>query len=174
MNTTLNHNGEKELDPRLHGQDVHAHPAASPRIPAGTQHAHRTAETPRGIVGKLIVGVLIALAVVGALLFQRSHVQAELKTTTLDLAVPTVSTISPKAGPTSTEIVLPGSLTAYSDTPIYARTNGYVKAWYADIGTKVKAGDLMAELEAPDVDAQLQPGKCKRLAGTRQHWRSRN
>ena len=156
MNTTLNHNGEKELDPRLHGEAVAANPVASPRIPGkDNRDTARASESPRGIAGKLFIGILVALVVVGVLLFQRSRAQAELKTSTLELAVPTVSTVAPKAGPATTEIVLPGSLTAYSETPIYARTNGYVKSWSTDIGAKVKAGDVMAELEAPDVDAQM-------------------
>jgi RND family efflux transporter MFP subunit len=156
MNTTLNHNGEKELDPQSHGQDLPVHRANPPRAPLGeNEHAPHATEPPRGVAGKLFAGVLVALAVVGIMLFLRSRAAAELKDTTQALAIPTVSTISPKPGPSTTEIVLPGSLTAYSETPIYARTNGYVKAWYTDIGAKVKAGDVMAELEAPDVDAQL-------------------
>ena len=156
MNTTLNHNGEKEAQPRVH-EEQPQHPAGPCGTAAHCSAAAETAARPaaRGLTGKVFVGILAALVVVGVLLFQRSRVRAQLKTATLELAVPTVSTTTPKPGPGETEIVLPGNLTAYSEAPIYARTNGYVKAWHTDIGAKVKAGDLMAELEAPDVDAQL-------------------
>ena len=53
------------------------------------------------------------------------------------------------------EIVLPGNIQAFTDSPIYARTNGYLKKWYADIGTHVKAGQLLAEIETPEIDQQL-------------------
>ena len=71
------------------------------------------------------------------------------------MATPIVATVFPQPGSAETEIVLPGNLMAYTEASIYARTNGYVKAWYTDIGAKLKAGELMAEIEAPDVDAQL-------------------
>ena len=67
----------------------------------------------------------------------------------------TVSVTHPSAGPSDDEIVLPGNLTAYSEASIFARTNGYLKSWSTDIGAKVKADQVMAEIEAPDVDAQL-------------------
>ena len=156
MNSTLDYNGEKETLPRLHGQD----PLVSPQVShTGDKHpasAPKTSLPPaRGLARKIAFGILAALVLVGVLLFQRSRAESRLATSTLALAVPTVSTITPKAGPTHTEIVLPGNLAAFSEAPIFARTNGYVKAWYTDIGAKVKTGDVMAELEAPDVDAQL-------------------
>ena len=150
MNTTLSRNGEKESQRMLHGQDLEAVPAVPPPLNSGVNQ-----QGTRGIAQKLFLGVVAAAAIVGLLLFQRSRVRAELTTTTLALAVPSVTTTTPTAEQAETEIVLPGNLTAYSEAPIYARTNGYVKAWYTDIGAKVKAGDLMAELGAPDVDAQL-------------------
>lgn len=152
MNSTLNHNGETEAQPRIHEELHDETPDPQPRI-AG-QGAPESRAT-RGPGRKLLAGILVAAAVVGILLFQRSRAQAQLRTATLALAVIPVSTTTPKPGPSETEIVLPGNLAAYSEAPIYARTNGYVKAWHTDLGAKVKAGDPMAELEAPDVDAQL-------------------
>lgn len=158
MSTTLNHNGEQEAEPRLQERDrTFLHDAPARATSPKDQPAAGTRQ-PRGQGGpgkKLFIGIVIALVVVGVLLLKRAHTEAQLRTATLELAVPTVATIAPQAGPATTEIVLPGNLTAYSETPIYARTNGYVKSWGTDIGAQVKEGDVMAELEAPDVDAQL-------------------
>ena len=70
--------------------------------------------------------------------------------------MPFVSVIHPTANAASTEISLPGDTQAFISTPIYARTNGYLKNWYADIGAHVKAGQLLAEIETPELDQQLQ------------------
>jgi RND family efflux transporter MFP subunit len=72
------------------------------------------------------------------------------------MAIPTVNVISPKMGAPAEEITLPGNTQAFTDTPIYARTNGYIKEWYADIGARVKAGQLLATIETPEIDQQLQ------------------
>ncbi|HEX4083576.1 MAG TPA: efflux RND transporter periplasmic adaptor subunit [Chthoniobacteraceae bacterium] len=104
---------------------------------------------------RLLIGVAVAALVVGALLWQRSRASKQLAAETSAIAVPTVSTITPQPGPSSIEIKLPGNLMAYTEASLYARTNGYIKAWYTDIGAKVQQGDLMAEITAPDVDAQL-------------------
>ena len=65
------------------------------------------------------------------------------------------------AGPAEEEIVLPGTVQAEYDTPIYARTSGYLKRWYTDIGTPVKTGDLLAEIDSPEVDQQLQQARAQ-------------
>jgi RND family efflux transporter MFP subunit len=75
-------------------------------------------------------------------------------------AVMAVSVVHPKLGDTNEEVVLPGNTQAFTDSPIYARTNGYLKKWYVDIGTHVKAGELLAEIEAPELDHQLQQAKA--------------
>src|SRR5580700_8127499 len=109
MNTTLNHNGEMEAQRVIP-------PAAEPRVASYENKPARLWQPPRsrGMGAKLVIGIAAALVVVGALLFQRSRSEARLKAATLELAVPTVATIAPKAGPAETEIVLPGNLTAYS------------------------------------------------------------
>lgn len=71
-----------------------------------------------------------------------------------------VSVIRAKQTDATREIVLPGNMRAYSDTPIYARTSGYLKRWYADIGKRVKAGDLLAEIDTPEIDDQLQQARA--------------
>jgi RND family efflux transporter MFP subunit len=90
----------------------------------------------------------------------RLHARADLKKETANLNVASVSVIKPKTSSTTQELVLPGNLQAFSDTPIYARTAGYLKRWHADIGKPVKAGELLAEIDAPELDDQLQQAKA--------------
>jgi RND family efflux transporter MFP subunit len=75
-------------------------------------------------------------------------------------SVMAVSVVHPKMGGADEEVVLPGNTQAFTDSPIYARTNGYLKKWYVDIGTRVKAGQLLAEIDAPELDHQLQQAKA--------------
>jgi len=90
----------------------------------------------------------------------RAHAASTLKHETLEMAVPTVTVIHPKRGAMAEEVVLPGNAQAYVATPIYARTNGYLKTWYFDIGAHVKAGQLLAEIETPEVDRQLDQARA--------------
>ncbi|HEX4137481.1 MAG TPA: efflux RND transporter periplasmic adaptor subunit, partial [Bryobacteraceae bacterium] len=112
----------------------------------------------------LIFAVLIAMAAIGWFVYKgiTSRVSAEkaLVTETHDSAFVTVSVIHPKMSGATQELVLPGNTQPLIDAPVYARTNGYLKKWYADIGTRVKAGDLLAEIETPEVDHQLQQAKA--------------
>jgi RND family efflux transporter MFP subunit len=71
-------------------------------------------------------------------------------------AIPMVEVIHPKAGSTAQEIELPGTTEAFTEAPIYARTSGYLKQWFFDIGAHVKRGQLLAEIETPELDQQLQ------------------
>jgi RND family efflux transporter MFP subunit len=80
---------------------------------------------------------------------------ASVEQETLKLAVPTVSVITPKPGKLQNEVILPGSMQAYTDAPIYSRTSGYLKRWYVELGAHVKQGQLLAEIEAPEVDQQV-------------------
>lgn len=102
----------------------------------------------------------IVLAVVAALLFTRSQQLRALAVQTDEMSVPTVQVTHPRPGPATVDISLPANLTAYSDASIFARTNGYLKAWYTDLGATVKKGQLMAEISAPDIDAQLNKAKA--------------
>jgi RND family efflux transporter MFP subunit len=90
----------------------------------------------------------------------RVRATSALTVQTQEMAVPTVSVIQPKRGASSEEIVLPGNIHAFIDAPIYARTNGYLKRWYVDIGARVKAGQLLAEIDTPEVDRQLQQARA--------------
>jgi RND family efflux transporter MFP subunit len=103
--------------------------------------------------------LLIAVIVVGLLVLSgivpRLRSRKALAAETNELAAPTVLVIQPKQGAPSQEILLPGNIQAFVDAPIYARTNGYLKRWYFDIGSHVKQGQLLAEIESPEVDQQL-------------------
>ncbi|HSE12356.1 MAG TPA: efflux RND transporter periplasmic adaptor subunit [Rudaea sp.] len=105
------------------------------------------------IVGIAALTVALTLAIGGVAL--RVHAGSSLKAKTEADAVPTVNVIDPAPGESHEELVLPGDVQAYFDAPIYARVPGYLKKWYFDIGARVKAGDLLAEIETPELDQQL-------------------
>ncbi len=109
--------------------------------------------------GRRIALLLIALVVVGLLvasgIVPRLKARKALAAETSELAAPSVIVIQPQRGAPTQEIVLPGNIQAFVDAPIYARTNGYLKRWYFDIGSYVKQGQLLAEIESPEVDQQL-------------------
>ncbi len=107
-----------------------------------------------------ILALIIVAAIVVAGILPRLKARAALKTETNDLAVPNVSVIHPKLGAPQQEIVLPGNMQAFTDSPIYARTDGYLKKWYVDIGGHAKAGQLLAEIETPEVDQQLDQARA--------------
>ena len=71
-----------------------------------------------------------------------------------------MTTAQPRKGPGSDTLVLPGSVQAFYEAPIYARTNGYLKIWHTDIGTPVKKGQLLAEIETPEVDQELRQAQA--------------
>jgi RND family efflux transporter MFP subunit len=109
------------------------------------------------------LGVIVALAAAVALgvaiydgIASRLGAEATLEKVTHEDAIPFVSVIHPTPGSASTEISLPGNTQAFISTPIFARTSGYLKNWYADIGAQVKAGQLLAEIETPELDQQLE------------------
>ena len=101
----------------------------------------------------VFVAVFAGLLVSGIL--QRVHTSAALRTETDDMAVPTISVVSPQRAAPSEEIVLPGNVQPYVTAPIYSRTNGYLQAWHFDIGAHVKKGQLLAVIATPEVDQQL-------------------
>jgi RND family efflux transporter MFP subunit len=110
---------------------------------------------------RLALYVLIAAIAVAAWgIFSRLHARTALAHSTLAAAVPTVIVVAPHHSDSSNDLVLPGDVQAYTDAPIYARTSGYLKHWYVDIGKQVKAGDLLADIETPEVDAQYRQTKA--------------
>ena len=92
----------------------------------------------------------------------RTRVAAEsnLQQTTDLTAVPVVEVVRPQLTAPTQEVVLPGNMQAFTDTPIYARTSGYLKHWYVDIGSRVKQGELLAEIDTPEVDQQLRQARA--------------
>jgi RND family efflux transporter MFP subunit len=125
---------------------------------AGLATGARGRSLRRWIVAGLLLAVLAAVVLLG--IRPRLEATAALKRQTQDLSILTVSVIQPRAGEASQELVLPGNVQAFMDTPIHARTTGYVKRWYADIGAHVKAGELLAEIDTPEVDDQLQQSRA--------------
>ena len=107
-----------------------------------------------------VVAFLIVAAVVISGIVPRVRARATLRTETNRLAVPTVLVVQPKHSSGGQEIVLPANVQAFKDAPIYARTNGYLKRWYVDIGGRVKAGQLLAEIDTPEVDQQLHQARA--------------
>jgi membrane fusion protein (multidrug efflux system) len=106
-----------------------------------------------GILGVVAVAGALTLVVTG--IRAREDANVKLKEWTDDQAAPAVALIYPDPGALSASLDLPGRLEAYYRAPIFARVNGYVKGWNADIGARVKAGDVIAEIDAPDLDQQL-------------------
>jgi membrane fusion protein, multidrug efflux system len=108
--------------------------------------------------GAIAIAVALGLAIGGVAL--RMHAGTTLKARTEADAVPSVSIIEPGPGVSQQELVLPGNVQAWFDAPIYARVPGYLKKWYFDIGAHVKAGDLLAEIETPELDQQLRQAQA--------------
>src|SRR5271168_4068560 len=133
---------------------------------SASQPAHSPAATPPPTVSKsrivwvLLIALVVAviLAVTGIL--PRIHAEKKLAQDTNEMAIPQVLAIQPKQGTPTQEILLPGNIQAYQDAPIYSRTDGYLKKWYVDIGGHVKKGQLLAEIETPEVDQQLMQGRA--------------
>ena len=105
-----------------------------------------------------LVAGLLAVVATGALVsgvLSRVKAEITLRAATAQMAVPSVSVVTPKRTAPSQEIILPGNIQPFVTSPIYARTDGYLKKWYFDIGAHVKAGDLLAIIQTPEVDEQL-------------------
>jgi RND family efflux transporter MFP subunit len=109
------------------------------------------------------LGVAIALFVFAALLVSgivsRVRARTTLKAETAQIALTAVSVISPKQTAPAEEIILPGNVQPFITSPVYARTNGYLKKWYYDIGAHVRKGQLLALIETPEVEQQLQQAR---------------
>jgi RND family efflux transporter MFP subunit len=103
----------------------------------------------------LIAVVLVLVILGGVTLFERRAQYQTLAKETETLAIPTVAVIHPTTESAEEDVVLPGTLAAFVESPIYARTNGYLKKWYHDIGSQVKQGELLADIDTPEVEQQL-------------------
>jgi multidrug efflux pump subunit AcrA (membrane-fusion protein) len=108
----------------------------------------------------LIVLLVIALVLAIWGVVARLHTRSKLSKRTVNDAEITVVTAKPELSGAGDELVLPGIVQAFIEAPIYARTNGYLKTWHTDIGSRVHKGDLLAEIDTPEVDRQLSQARA--------------
>jgi RND family efflux transporter MFP subunit len=142
-----------EMDERADAKEMHFLPAElSPQPPRRRRTWHLW------LVLFLALGAVAAVVISGIL--PRLRDQKVLQAETREHAVPRVSTVQPRRAAPAQEIVLPATIQAFTDAPIYARTNGYLKRWVVDIGARVRAGQLLAEIDTPEVDQQLQQARA--------------
>jgi RND family efflux transporter MFP subunit len=130
--------------------------------PEPTAPGERRRAAPVGsalLLGLAAVGGILGLGIYSGARARRAA-DVTLERVTADAAVPVVSVASPTPTASTREILLPGTTQAFTDAPIFARTNGYVKRWYFDIGAHVKQGQLLAEIETPEVDQQLEQARA--------------
>jgi RND family efflux transporter MFP subunit len=128
-----------------------------PVVPAEHQRSPRVGRA--WLLGLAVLAGLLGLGIYSGVR-TRSAADATLRQTTADASVLAVTVVSPSASSATQEIRLPGTTQAFTDAPIFARTSGYVKGWYFDIGAHVKQGQLLAEIETPEVDQQLEQARA--------------
>jgi len=116
---------------------------------------------------KAMIGAILLIVVAGILavvgILSRKSADSVLADHTQEMAAPTVIAAPPQPGAPLDSFMLPGNVTAFTDAPIYARTSGYLKKWYFDIGARVKQGDLLAEISTPELDQQLAQAESELL-----------
>ena len=123
------------------------------------RQSEKTAPRQPRLKRRLAIAALVALALAAAGVFIRNKDFKQLAEATKEGAIPTVAVGAPQAGPAVEEIILPGNVQSFFDARIRARVQGFVRDWRYDIGAKVKAGDVLATVEAPELDQQLQQAK---------------
>ncbi|HET7104194.1 MAG TPA: efflux RND transporter periplasmic adaptor subunit [Terracidiphilus sp.] len=136
-------------------------PNPAPQAQAHESAPEQAALSPRKAVIGAIIVVLIAVVLAAAGILARMHSDDVLARATRELAAPTVLALPARQGAPVNEFVLPGNVTAFTDSPIYARTSGYLTHWYFDIGAHVKKGALLAEIASPEVDQQLRQAEAE-------------
>jgi RND family efflux transporter MFP subunit len=117
-------------------------------------------QTSAGVWIVVVLGVVFVAAAIIYGLISRAAAERRLDQVTKASAIPTVSVTHPATTGVTAEIILPGNTQAYNDTPIYARTSGYLKQWFVDIGQHVSKGQLMATIETPELDEQLEVSRA--------------
>jgi RND family efflux transporter MFP subunit len=132
---------------------VGASPAVVERGGARSHRLHLALIAIGVLVGALGLGIVWGIRA-------RSAADTTLRQATAEAAISVVNVVSPQGGAPTQEILLPGTTQAFTDAPIFARTSGYVKRWFFDIGAHVKQGQLLAEIESPEVDQQLQQAQA--------------
>jgi RND family efflux transporter MFP subunit len=139
---------------------------SKPNTPGAAKSGHHEEAAPEqkpisgghALVGVAIV-LLVAVGFAGHGLWTRRSANVVLAQRTSDLAAPSVIAITPTQGAPVDSFLLPGNVTAFTDSPIFARTSGYLTKWYYDIGARVKKGALLAEIATPELDQQLSQAK---------------
>lgn len=130
-------------------------------VSSPTEHETRARAPRKSSLFVIFFVIVVALVILGALMMVQRHSQFEaLAKNTETLAVPTVAVIHPLSEGAAEDLVLPSTLQAYVESPIYARTNGYLVKWYHDIGSRVNKGDLLADIDTPEVDQQLMQARA--------------
>jgi RND family efflux transporter MFP subunit len=124
-------------------------------------HAPAPEPPPRNLGRIGVIAILATVAIAALGIFQRRSHEAEVRQWTQEQAIPTVTAITPRAGVSTQHLLLPGTVQAWFEAPIYARVNGYLKKWNFDYGAHVNKGDVLAEIETPDLDAQLSASEAK-------------
>jgi RND family efflux transporter MFP subunit len=143
-------------------------PVQSP--PLATQPVHPQIEQPPDLGpapagrAKILIGaVLLVLITAGVVTFLNRNTESNaLAKETEAVAVPTVAVVQPQSEAGNDELVLPGNLQAFEESPIFARTNGYLLRWYKDIGSKIQKGELLAAIDTPEVDQELSQARASR------------
>jgi RND family efflux transporter MFP subunit len=133
------------------------------KLSAKAQAKSRASSSQGSALTRTVTFLLIVIAVAVVVIWgisSRRAANAQLSVETRDLAIPTVAIIHPKLGAPQQEIVIPGDMQPFADAGIFARTNGYLKKWYADIGSNVKEGELLAEIDSPEIDQQLEQARA--------------
>ena len=125
---------------------------------SGEPAAQKNRPTKRWVIA--LVAFLIVVGVVISGIVPRVRARATVREETNRLAIPAVIVAQPKRSAPGQEVILPANVQAFKDAPVYARTNGYLKRWYVDIGAHVKAGQLLAEIDTPEVDQQFQQARA--------------
>jgi RND family efflux transporter MFP subunit len=139
----------------------HSTSSAAQAAPHGAElAAPGTTPAPPGPVGRMPLFILAGLGILLAILagftiYSRARARAELESDTLENLIPTVNVIHPKSTPAQFQLELPGNITAYEESPIYARVSGYLTRWFTDIGTHVVTGQPLAEIDTPELDQEL-------------------
>ncbi|SEA99701.1 efflux RND transporter periplasmic adaptor subunit [Paraburkholderia sartisoli] len=122
--------------------------------------AEATATRPKRARWPVVVAIVVVLVLAAQGIWSRRSAHAALERAAVHASQTSVEVVHPQKSDAALDLVLPGNVQAFLDTPIYARTNGYLRKWYADIGAHVKAGQLLAEIDTPEIDDQLRAARA--------------
>ena len=147
--------------------DMNTTTGARATTDADTVSAHADAEvssrreSPRGVPRLGLIFVVALLIAIGCGVYLRRTRETTLARMTSEASVLSVSVVHPTSGSQSDDLILPGNVQAFTETPVYSRTNGYLRKWYFDIGARVRKGQLLAEIETPEIDQQLNQSRAE-------------